>query len=112
MVEYFSKWIEFVVPPQNFVKLATATFLDRMLAHFGAPTKVLTDQGKEFLNFVEELCTKALINNCTTSQDHPEVDGLAKRAVQTTKHGLKKYGLIHGTYMKPNVVLDCYGLSI
>ena len=33
MVEHFSKWIEFVMLPQNSIELAVATFLDRVLAH-------------------------------------------------------------------------------
>ena len=49
MVEYFSKWIELVVLSQNFAELAAAAFLDRVLARFGAPAEVLTDQGREFL---------------------------------------------------------------
>ena len=70
MVEYFSKWIELVALPQNSAELAAATFLDRMLARFGARTKVLTDQGRKFLNAFE-LCTKAFIDHRTTSRNHP-----------------------------------------
>ena len=91
MVEHFSKGIELVVLPQNFAELAAATFLNRVLARFGAPTEVLTDQGKEFLGAFEELCTKALIDHRITSRDHPEANGLAERVVQTTKCSLRKY---------------------
>jgi len=44
MVEYFSKWIKLVALPQNSSKLVAMAFLDRVLSHFGASTKVLTDQ--------------------------------------------------------------------
>jgi transposase InsO family protein len=98
MVEHFSKWIELVALPQNSSELAAAAFLDRVLARFGAPTEVLTDQGREFLGSFEELCTKALIDHCTTSRDHPEADGLAERVVQTVKRGLRKYGLLEGNH--------------
>ena len=56
MVEHFSKWIELVALPQNSSELAAATFLDRVLARFGAPAEVLTNQGREFLGPFEELC--------------------------------------------------------
>ena len=69
-----------------------------MLARFGAPAEVLTDQGRKFLGAFEELCTQALIDHRTTSQDHLEADGLAERVVQTVKRGLCKYGLIHGNH--------------
>jgi hypothetical protein len=34
-----------------------------------------------------------LIDHQTTSQDHPKVDGLVERVVQTVKKALCKYGL-------------------
>ena len=62
MVEHFSKWIEHVALSQNSVELAAITFLDRVLACFGAPAKVLTNQGREFLGAFEigMLCMCAL----------------------------------------------------
>ena len=63
MVEHFSKWIELVALSQNSLELATAAFLDRVLARFGAPIEVLTDQGREFLGSFEELCMQALIDH-------------------------------------------------
>ena len=67
-------------------------FLDKVLARFGVPEEVLTDLGREFLGTFEALCTKALIDQRTSSRDHPEVDGLAEREVQIVKRGLRKYG--------------------
>ena len=54
----------------------------------------MTDQGREFLGVFEELCTKALVDHHTTSQDHLKVDGLVERIIQTTKRDLRKYGLL------------------
>ena len=76
MVVHFSKWIKFVTLSQNSAELAVTAFLDRVLARFGAPAEVLTDQRREFLGDFKELCTKALINHRTTFRDHPETDGL------------------------------------
>jgi hypothetical protein len=101
MVEHFSKCIELVALPQNYAELAAAAFLDRVLACFGAPAEVLT----EFLSAFEELCTKALIDHRTTSRDHLEADGLAERVVQTTKHGLRKYGLLRGSHRNWDLML-------
>ena len=105
MVEHFSKWIELVALPQNSAKLATTSFLDRVLARFRVPVEVLTDQGKEFLGVFEELCTRALIDHRTTSRDHPEADGLAERVVQTTKRGLRKYGLLRESHRDWDLML-------
>ncbi len=67
-----------------------------MLSHFGAPAKVLIDQGTEFQGEFQVLCDKALIDHRTTSRDHPEADGLTERVVQTVKRALRKYGLQKG----------------
>ena len=115
MVKHFSKWIEFIALPGNFAMLATIAFLDSMLAHFGALVEVLMDQRREFLALFEKLCTKALINYRTISQDHPEADGLAEQVVQTTKRGLRKYELLQGSHRDWDLVLSwivIYGLSI
>lgn len=57
------------------------TFLDCVLARFGAPVEVLTNQGQEFLGAFEDLLTMVLIDHHTTSRDHPKVDGLVERVV-------------------------------
>lgn len=92
----FSKWIELVALPDKFSEDAAYGFLDHVLSRFGAPVEVLTDQGREFLGDFQTLCEQAFIDHQTTSQDHPEVDGLAGRMVQTVKWGLRKYGLQRG----------------
>ena len=81
MVEQFSKWIKFVILLQNSAELVAVAFLDRVLIRFGAPTKLLTDQGRKSLGALEELCSKALIDYHTTLRDHPKVNGLAERVV-------------------------------
>ena len=66
---------------------------------------MLTDQGREFLGAFEDLCTKALIDHCTTSRNHLEADGLDERVVQTTKRGLRKYGLLQGGHRDWDLML-------
>ena len=66
-MEHSSKWTELVALPKNSTELAATAFLDRVLARFGTPAEVLTDQVKEFLSVFKELCTKALIDHRTTS---------------------------------------------
>ena len=45
---------------RNSVELAAATFLNRVLTCFGAPTEVLTDQWKEFLGAFEDITAPPL----------------------------------------------------
>lgn len=84
IVEHFSKWIEFIT--SNSSSLLAATILDHVLACFGAPAEVLADQIIEFLCFSLDLCTNFFLHR-TTSQNHPELDGLIKRVAQMVKRG-------------------------
>ncbi len=65
MVEHFFKWIELVPSLDKSNKGVAYAFLDRVLSHFGAPAKVLTDQGMEFQGEFQVLCDKALIDHRT-----------------------------------------------
>ena len=96
MIEHFSKWIELVALSDKFSEGAAYAFLDRVLSRFGAPTEVLTDQGREFLGEFQSLLEQTYVNHRTTSRDHLEVDGLAERMVQIVKRALRKYGLQQG----------------
>jgi hypothetical protein len=96
MIEHFSKWIELVALLDKSSEGAAYSFLDRVLSCFGAPAEVLMDQEREFLGEFQTLCEQAMIDHRTTSRDHPEVDGLVERMVQTMKKGLRKYSLKKG----------------
>jgi hypothetical protein len=93
MVEHLSKWIELVPSLDKSSEGVAYAFVDRVLSHFGALAEVLTDQGTWFQGEFQVLCDKVLIDHQTTSQDHPEADGLAKRVVQPMKRALRKYGV-------------------
>jgi transposase-like protein len=85
MIQHFPKWLELVPLPDHNNEEATYAFLDNLLSRFKAPTKVFIDQGTEFRGEFQELCEKTLIDNRTTSRNHPEADGLVKQMVQMVK---------------------------
>jgi transposase-like protein len=85
-----------VALPDKFSEGAAYSFLDRFLSRFGAPAKILTDQGREFLGEFQTLYEQAMIDHCTISRDHPKADALAEHMVQTVKRGLRKYSLKKG----------------
>ena len=96
MIEHFSKWIELVALPDKFSERVAYAFLNRVLSRFGAPSEVLTDQGREFLEEFESLLEQTYVDHRTTNRDHLKADGLAERMVQTIKRALRKYGLQQG----------------
>ncbi len=94
MIEHFSKWVELVVLPDKSSHSTGQTFLQQVLSRFGACVECLTDQGLEFRREFRNLLDHALINHHQISRDHPQVDGLEGRMVQTCKKGLRKICLI------------------
>jgi hypothetical protein len=94
MIEHFSKWVELVALLDKSSHNISQAFLQQVLSRFGACVECLTDQGSEFREKFQYLLDHALIDHRRTSRDHPQVDGLAERMVQTCNKGLQKICLI------------------
>ena len=57
---------------------------DKIITKYGAPEKVLTDKGTNFLSkLVEELCVLFKIKQLRTTSYHPQTDGLVERFNRT-----------------------------
>jgi hypothetical protein len=82
--------VELVALPDKSSHSTSHVFLQQVLSRFGACVECLTNQGSEFKGEFQDLLDRALIDHRRTSRDHPQVDGLAKRMVQTCKKGLRK----------------------
>ena len=84
-----SKWLD-VHLMQSITSANTIEKLHMVFATHGLPRKVVTDNGPSFTS--EEFRTfvsKNGITHITTAPYHPSSNGLAERAVQTVKRGLK-----------------------
>jgi hypothetical protein len=89
-IEHFSKHIEAVPIPGKDSAVVAHAFLSHVLARYGSPAEVLTDQGNEFQGAFQRLMEQSFIDHRTTSAYNPQADGLAERAVQTVKRSLRK----------------------
>ena len=95
MVDAHSKWIEAICTP-NATSTAVIEELRTIFAQFGIPETVVTDNGTCFVSAEIEAFFKSNgIKHLTSAPYHPASNGLAERAVQTVKKGLRK--IIHGT---------------
>jgi hypothetical protein len=88
MIDHFFKWVEIVVPSDKSSHNTSHAFLQQVLSRFGACVECLTDQGSYFRGEFQDLIDHVLIDHYQTSRDHPQVDGLAERMVQTCEKRL------------------------
>ena len=89
-VDAHSKWIEAVCTPS----ISSAHVIEELrslFACFGLPEMVVTDNGTCFVSAEFEQFLKGNgVKHTTSAPYHPASNGLAERAVQTVKRGLKK----------------------
>ena len=90
MIDAHSKWIE-AVSTHSTSSAVVIEELRSVFARFGIPEMIVTDNGtgfvsQEFKSFLE----KNGVRHVTSAPYHPASNGLAERAVQVIKKGLKK----------------------
>ena len=90
LIDAHSKWIEAI-----YTKTATSTAvieeLTTLFAQFGLPEVIVTDNGTCFVSHeLEDFLKTNGIEHLTSAPYHPSSNGLAERAVQIVKKGLKK----------------------
>ena len=90
MVDAYSKWLE-VHPTNVATSRATTEKLRSTFAIHGLPKTIVSDNGSNFCSEeFEEFLAKNGIHHRRTAPYHPASNGLAERAVQTFKEGMKK----------------------
>ena len=90
MVDAHSKWIEAHIM-SNITAPKTIDKLRQIFAIHGLPDTVVTDNGPTFTSeLFGEFMEQNGIRHVRTAPFHPASNGLAERAVQTVKEGLKR----------------------
>ena len=90
VVDAHSKWIEVSVVPSTSAAV-TIDKLRHMFATHGLPEVLVSDNGTGFTNTeFKEFLKRNGIEHRTTTPYHTSSNGLAERAVQTLKDGLRK----------------------
>ena len=90
LVDAHSKWIEAHVM-SAITSTLTIQCLRRIFATFGLPEVIVTDNGPSLVSEEFEAWLKRNgIRHKTSPPYHPATNGLAERAVQTVKRGVKK----------------------
>ncbi len=90
IIDAHSKWIE-SFPTKNATSTVVIDCLRSLFARFGIPNTVVSDNGTCFVSSEFEAYLKSNgIKHNTSAPYHPASNGLAERAVQIVKRGLKK----------------------
>ncbi|KAG7463392.1 hypothetical protein MATL_G00175990 [Megalops atlanticus] len=91
MTDLFTKWV-IAEPLRNKSAADVATAVVNKLFDFGLVDKIITDQGREFVNEVNEGIFNTLgVKQCISSAYHPQTNGQDERTNQTLKRALAKY---------------------
>ena len=82
--DYASRYALTIAMEDQKAKTIAFHLADKIISKYGAPEKVLTDQGTNFLSkLVEEICTLFKIKQLRTTSYHPQTDGLVERFNRT-----------------------------
>jgi site-specific DNA-cytosine methylase len=90
-IDYYSKWIEAIPVKDLEAETTLQAFLLHVIARYGMPAEVISDNGTAFKGEFRDFCTRRLIHQRLISEDTPRSNGLAERAVQTIKNALRKF---------------------
>ena len=90
LVDAHSKWIE-VFPTRSSTSAVVIENLRRVFSQFGLPEVLVSDNGSAFVSEeFNQFLLKNGVKQVTSAPYHPATNGLAERAVQTVKKGLRK----------------------
>ena len=80
ITDHFTRYAQ-AFPSKTQTVLATAKLLwNNLILHYGFPSKIITDQGRNFENeLIENLCQLAGVQKLRTSPYHPQTSGQCKR---------------------------------
>ena len=89
VVDAHSKWLE-VIPVRSTTSSSTIEVLRDLFARFGIPEQIVTDSGAQFVSEEFQAFVRSNgIRHLTSAPYHPATNGLAERAVQTSKQALR-----------------------
>jgi hypothetical protein len=90
--DYLTKWVEAFPIRDMKAETIAKIFINEIISRHSAPSKLLSDQGKSFLNrLVQSICDYYKINKIKTTPYHPQCDGLVERFNKTLCKMLSAY---------------------
>ena len=83
-VDHFTRYTSTYMAKDQKASTAAKNLYEGFISIFGAPKRILMDQGKAFTSeVVEQLCSQFGISQLTTTVYHPQGNGQVERVHQT-----------------------------
>ena len=90
-MDYVTKWAEAKALPNNIAKSTAWFFYDQVIARFGCPLEIVSDQGGHFINEVIKHLTKTfMIKHRKSTPYYPKCNGQEESTNKTLKGVLTK----------------------
>ena len=91
LVDYYSGFIEINLLPNGTTSKEIVTNCKSQFSRHGIPDKLITDNGPQFSSTTfKQFSQDYAFQHQTTSPHYPQSNGMAEKAVQTTKNLMKK----------------------
>lgn len=92
VTDHFSKWVELFAVPNQSASTCADILVNEVIARFGCPYEILTDQGRNFESKIfTELCELLEIRKKRTSPANPKCNGQTERFNRTLVRMIKAY---------------------
>ena len=93
IVDLFTRYTRAYVTKDQKALTAAKILYEGFISNFGAPKRILRDQGKAFTSeVVEQLCSQFGISQLTTTAYHPQGNSQVEQAHQTLGRMIGKLG--------------------
>lgn len=90
--DYLTKWVEAFPMRDTKAETVAKIFINEIITRHSAPSKLLSDQGQNFLsNLIKSICEYFKINKIQTAPYNPKCDGLVERFNKTLCKMLSAY---------------------
>ena len=91
--DHFTKYVLAYVTPNQTAKTVAIFLYQGYISIFGAPARLLSDRGANFMSsMIDEMCKFLDVKKLKTMPYHPQTKGLVERSHQTIMQMIGKLG--------------------